>query len=653
MGSTDGRPHARVIGSTASRPPEWAILERRLIDELRRAAREFVARYAREDGTLAWRSEWAGMDGSDDPYEAFMYLALLYSVSGDEELYASARRMWDAITWQWTQYGQIDREFDAYYDWMHHGEGNLFHYFFGLTKPSSLVDRQRAERFARMYTGHDPVAPNFDRERGIIRASHTGSRGPRFVITPEDYSTHRMVFNGYPPPFEDLQTVAASGGTCDWTDDDTFAEILQKVNLRTSRGDVPLNLNATGQLTHAFLYSGDGAAREWVVDYLAGWSRRARANGGVIPDNVGLSGEVGEYLDGKWWGGHYGWRWPHGLLTVLEPAINAGMNALLLTGDESSLDLARDQLDRTHQLGRHEAGRWVVPHKHLDAGWSDYRAPDAVHAIQLWSRTFSDQDAQRVERSRQGESWGTYRSPTVPFSAKHFNVNTPAWYEFVRGGNTDYPVEALRANLALVARQLERLRSEEGDPANWPTMTHLDGNTDSPSLQTDGYAIHAWQEFCPVYFESLVHLVWGAPMHISHGGLQFATFRYYDLELRRPGLPESVAALVSAVGADSARLELVNLDPAEHRTLVVQAGAFRENRFTGVEVDGSPEQSQVLDSEWLEVELPPGSSVTLTLRFRRHAQSPSYETPWSARSDWPPTIRGRLEREPEPEPETA
>ena len=120
---------------------------------------------------------------------------------------------------------------------------------------------------------------------------------------------------------------------CDWRDDAVYAEVIEKMNERTNRGDVPLNLNATGQFTHAFLYTGDPAFRDWVVEYLATWKARADANGGILPDNVGLSGVVGEYLDGKWWGGHYGWRWPHGLFTLLEPALNAGHNALLMTGD--------------------------------------------------------------------------------------------------------------------------------------------------------------------------------------------------------------------------------------------------------------------------------------------------------------------------------
>ncbi|MBW7462325.1 hypothetical protein K0U00_50565, partial [Paenibacillus sepulcri] len=107
------------------------------------------------------------MDGSDDPYEGFMYLALLYVLGGSDETLELAQKLWEGITWQWTQYGQISREFDAYYDWMHHGEGYLYLYFLGLADPGYLKNRQRAMRFAAMYTGDDPEAPNYDKEKRL------------------------------------------------------------------------------------------------------------------------------------------------------------------------------------------------------------------------------------------------------------------------------------------------------------------------------------------------------------------------------------------------------------------------------------------------------------------------------------------------------
>ena len=634
----------RIVVEGTSAPVEWAELQRELIDRLNAAAPEFVARYTRPDGTLIWRSEWGGMDGSDDPYEAFMYLALLYAVGGSEEVYSLARTTWDSITWQWTEYGQIDREFDGYYDWMHHGEANLFHYFFGFTKPASLVERQRAARFAGMYMGLDDLAPNYDAELGIIRAPHTGSRGPRFVVTAEDYSTHRTVLDSYPPPFEDLRTVSASAQTCAWTDDEVFSEILEKMNQRTARGDIPLNLNATGQVTHHFLYSGNADARDWVIQYVKRWDGRARANGGVIPDNVGLSGAVGEYLDGKWWGGHYGWRWPHGLLTILEPAINAGINALMLTGDQSSLSLARHQFDVSIGLGRVDSGSLLVPHKHLDDGWTDFRPLNAAYAIQLWSYSQRTDDRARVELIRGQDDWSGYQLPSGPFAAKHFNLNATGWFEFISGRDETYPVIALRENIHLVQRQLDRMRSDEGDPKLWDALEHLDGRMDSPSLQTDGYAIHAWQEFCPVYFEALLQLSWGAPMHLSHGGLQTATFRYFDADLQRPGFPADVSALVSHVSTDSAVVELVNTHQSLTKRVILQAGAFAEHRITGVHLSGDhrddPSISD-LDTPWFEVELAPRGHAVLEVQLERFARTPSYETPWSRRESWPPLIQGR------------
>ena len=460
----------RVKVHTATEAPRWAILQRELIKTLSASAPEFVARYTRDDGTLIWRDEWPGMDGSDDPYEAFQYLALFYAISGDEAVYDLARKMWDAITWQWTQYGQIEREFDGYYDWMHHGEANLFHYFFGLTKPESLVDRQRADRFARMYTGEDPLAPNYDTELGIIRAPQSGSCGPRFTVTAEDLGTHRGVLDDYHPPFEDLSTVSFPAATTPWSDDAVFAEIIEKMNERTTRGDVPLNLNATGQMTHAFMYSGDEGLRKWVTEYLARWKARADENGGIVPDNVGLSGKVGEYLDGKWWGGHYGWRWPHGFLTIIEPSINAGVNAMLLTGDAAHLALPRQQLDENFSLGHEQDGYWVVPQKHFDSGWTDYRRQNPMHPIQLWARSLADEDRDRVERVRQDDDWTAVSYPTVPLSTKHFNVNTGAWYAYVTGTNPDFPERALEANVALIEQQLRRMRSSDGDPAGFGSL---------------------------------------------------------------------------------------------------------------------------------------------------------------------------------------
>ena len=609
-------------------PPHWALTERLLFDQLNKAAFEFVARYTRADGTLIWREDWPGMDGSDDPYEGFMNLALLYMLGGSEKLHGLARKIWDSITWQWTEYGQVHREFDAYYDWMHHGEGYLYLYFLGLAGPATLKDRQRASRFAGMYTGEDEEAQNYDTELKLIRSPITGSRGPRFTLTAEDWSTHRGILDDYLAPYEDIPDVDFASGKCPWSNDDVYANIIRLMNERMTRGDVPLNLNATGLVTHAFLYSSEEKYRRWVLDYLEAWEERARKNGGIIPDNVGLTGEIGQYNDGKWWGGYYGWRWPHGFGIIIEALTNACMNAVLLTGDINRLEFARNQLDRNWALRKEHEGQCLVPYKRFDAGWMDYRKPAPQYPIYFWTVSMDDEDLERIDRIPKDHDWNEIIIPTVSGSdkktgrsTKHYIGNMHPWFQYIRGLNPDYPQRILDANFRLIEQQLERMRSEAGNPQNWTDQYNED----------DFSSIHVWQEMCPVYMESLVQLTLGGPMHISHGGLQHARVRYYDAEGKRPGLPQSVAVLVKKLTKQSVSLELVNVDLFAKRTLIIQAGTFGEHRFNEVHVfneEGKTTETAMVNHKWLEVELPAGTGATLQLNMDRYVNLPSYDMPW-------------------------
>ena len=634
------RPIPQLTNLSASNGvPEWAHSQQELIINLTAAVEEFVARYVRDDGTLIWRDSWPGMDGSDDPYEGFQYFPLFYALTGNQRIYELGRKIWDGITWQWTEYGQIHREFDGYYDWMHHGEANLYHYFFGLTKPNSLQDRTRAVRFAKMYNGEDPDAQNYDSALGIIRAPMSGSRGPRFETTHEDWITHRGVLDSYHAPFEDMTTSPFELGTCNWSNDEVYEEVVRLMNERMTKGDVPLNMNASGQMTHAFMYTADSSFTTWVVDYLNRWRQRAIDNGGIIPDNVGLTGKVGEYLEGKWWGGHYGWRWPHGLITIIEPIVNIVSNAVLMTGDDSYFALAREQIDTNFSMGKDIDGVWHTPNKHFDSGWTDFRPANPYHAIHLWFRSLSDDDQERVERCRGALDWQKVSIAEKPFSVKHYNTNTIPWYEFITGNLPDYPDQVLSANKRLLDQQLARLRSDHGDPKVWDTVEQINDFPDSLSMQVDGYAIHAWQEFNPLYFESLVQLQWGAPMHISHGGFQFASVRYFNPETKTPGLPMGVSALVSHVDQTGMSLTLANVG-SERTHVILQAGAFGEHTFVSAFQNQGQEIS--VDGPWCEIEVPGESSVSLDLEISRHSRVASYATPFESSEAWHPLIKPRI-----------
>lgn len=637
------------VGSKAA-APEWAKLERQIITTLNEVAPEFTARYTRSDGSLIWRDEWPSMDGSDDPYEAFMYLALFYTIGGSEEVYELARKMWDSITLQWTEYGQIHREFDGYYDWMHHGEGYLFHYFFGLTKPDSLIDRQRAARFAGMYTGKDKEAHNYDRDKKAMLSPLTGSRGPRQVVTHEDWETHRTVLDDYLAPYEDIVKTDFSTMRCHWSDPEVYDDLIKKMNERMNRGDVPLNLNSTSLLTHAYMYSGDADLKQIMLEYLEAWMDRKDANGGIMPDNIGTSGKIGEFNDGKWWGGYYGWRWPHGFMTIMEPITNAAMNAVLLTGDYKYLDLPRSQFDLIWSLRKEIDGVTKVPHRHFDAGWADYRLPSARHMIYLWTSSMAQEDLDRILALPRDNNWDAIYIPGVSGGekgtgrdTKHYIANTLPWFQFVQGHLPNYPVEILQANLELIKIQLRKMRSNTGNPRNWDSYDPATADeVVGLDLRVPGYNIHAWQEFNPVYFEGLGQMVFGGPMHISHGGLQHGKVRFFDGKLQRPGLPPDVAVIVDGMDATTLSMQVANIG-ADAQELFIQAGTFAEHRFESVVITGADGTTSELaiGDKWFALDLIGGAVASLKFVISRYVNDPSYETPWSARSDWDPIIKGR------------
>jgi len=587
-------------------PPAWALWERYILDTTSRLAVEFVERYTRPDGTLIWRDEWPGMDGSDDGYESFFNFPLLYALGGDEAVDEIARREWEAITRQFTGYGQVYREFDGYYDWMHHGESSTYFYFFGLSNPYDPVMKARALRFADMYTGDDPDAQNYDPDHNIIRSPINGSRGPRFENTPEDWVTHRPVLAHYPPPFEDIPGV--KGPTADWTDDEVFKKILGRLNERMMRGDVPLNLNATSLVANAFMYTHDNRYLQWITAYVRGWMERAVDNGGIIPDNVGLSGKIGEYMHGKWWGGYYGWRWPHGLPTIGEPVMVGAANACLLSGDLSYLDLPRSQLDQLFQRAHEENGVLKAPHRRGDTGFYDYRRLDPTVPIHLWYMSMDPQDKERLHKWYGNEDWNVVHKHRGKGDVSHANC----WYNFIEGKNPSYPETICRCNYDEICRRMELIRNDTAD------LTRVD--------------VHHWQGKNPVVIESLVQLMLGSPYIIYHGGLLHTRLRYFDGQKKRPGVPDSIAALVSRVEPGGVDVELINLSPAEERQVILQSGNFAEHRFTGVTAvekeSGSVVEKGKLNSPHLIVNLKPGTGILLKIAMDRFVNTPTYAFPW-------------------------
>ena len=145
-------------------------------------------------------------------------------------------------------------------------------------------------------------------------------------------------------------------------------------------GDHPINLAATTLAANAFMATGNEKYRNWLLEYVDAWKQRALDNDGILPSNIGLDGKIGGETEGKWYGGCYGWGF-----TVTVPqtgelanrnSIYRGIagfgNALLLTGDQSYVDVWRKMLDAVNSNKKTVDGTTLYPHMFGDEGWYGY-----------------------------------------------------------------------------------------------------------------------------------------------------------------------------------------------------------------------------------------------------------------------------------------
>lgn len=620
-------------------PPAWAVLERRLIDALNQSVYPFVDKYTRDDGELIWGDHSLWRDGADDFYESCYNWSLLHALGGGEHLLALQHRLWDGITRQLTRMGMLRAEYELGYDQFHQSESYIAFYFLCLADPANprLIDR--ACRFAGLYLNEDPLAPNYDPQHRIIRAPHNGAGGPRWgFFDGEPAYGWSQGMAPYGLPYEDVPGVTTYDDLKDPALARRMGEVMQQ---RMGRGDVAANLGVTSLVTNAWLMTGDDKYRRWVLDYVEAWIDRARANGGLLPDNVGLSGRVGEYMDGRWYGGLYGWSWPHGYYNIAASATVAAINAYLMTRDAGYLDLPRWQMDRILALGEtrrvadlpmslrhHWVGilnalesdeTFVVPYRYADSGWFDYQPMSPIYPAAVWHASMADADWQRLELLRHKGNYDWRR--VMPFRTKEDSGHEQPWLRYIAGDNPAYPERILAAAYHTVLRRLDLIRHDAAD--------------------LEQVNIHHWQELNPVTTEALVQLTTGAPQHLYYGGFLMATVRYFDALSRRPGLPDDVAALVETVSATGATLWLVNLNPLATREVMVQAGAFGEHEFVSATFErrvsdwpGSQKEytapalvtergTTPLGGNRFTVRLPPGHELRVQLQMRRFVNAPS------------------------------
>ena len=590
-----------IQSSRATTLPTWAVLERQLIDAVDAAAPIFLEKYTRPGGSLVWQEEYPG-DGvwADDLYEAFFNWPLYHALGGSAYTGAKAVEEWNAITQQITHdYGRAHKELISDDDWFHNAENYIYFYHLGMADPTNREMLRRARRFAGFYMNEDPDLPNYDAAHRLIRSPFSGSVGPRMSARFADVSYN----------LEYRHTTLGPGFDCpeNWRDDPKWVE---KVHARFDEvvmdGDVVVNLSVVPLVATAFLYTGESKYRDWIVEYVEAWMERVEANGGIIPDNIGPTGKIGENRQGQWWGGFYGWTGRFGHNMMASAITIAAEAALLVTGDSKYLQLLRGHVDTLIGHGSEEDGRLLVPHKHTDEGWTDFGPITPHPPVHLWAASLADEDRDRLERLRDGcaDEW-RHVSSRGPRS-----LDDRAWTRYLAGDLPDYPEKVLQANYQEVVRRLDVILHDEQD------LTKLN--------------VHHWQQVNPVVTEALVHLTTGGPQAIYWGGFSLGKVRYFDPVTGRAGLPADVAALISEIKPDGLTLSLVNLSVHEEREVVVGAGSFGEHRFGEAVVDAGRdgEQTATVDDSSFTVELQPGTEVELQLGMEYFCRQPSYAFPW-------------------------
>jgi len=565
-------------------PPNWALLERELLKANAAACREFYDKYFDERGFLLCVERWGGDDGPDDAIENCNDWPLLYALGGSDDVRRMYERAWEGHLRQYTlakttevplaKDGMFYKEFHTQFDWMHIGEELTVFNLMGLGGLDA-ANQQRVRRYAGFYMNEDPQAQNYDPQHKLIRSMFNGSRGPLLrKATALDWAGD---------PIEVEHRFRPGHG------ERTYQEMLDHFrDYNDIVGDLPQNLRATTLAFNAFALTGEAKYKRWALEYVDAWCERAAANGGIMPSNVGLDGQIGSGAGGKWYGGTYGWGFSVKVPQTGEMAHRnrtmygfSGLhNAFVLTGDDRYLGVWRKQMDAINAQRRMMDGRWMYPRMYGDQGWYDWQPqPYAENALELFSLSIREEDARRVPRDE--------------------------WVEFLGGKNADYAEAALRRDLARIRQRIAAM--------------HSDPTTPDTRLADDP------MKFNPCSVKSLLELTAGGVHPGVGGNILIARLRYFDPQQRRAGLPDDVAALVERMTAEEATITLLNVNQLQPRTVTVQGGAYAEHEIVAVKLG---DQETAVGKSAVLLTLAPGAGSQLTVRFRRHANPPTLAFPW-------------------------
>ncbi|MCC6538018.1 MAG: hypothetical protein IT162_10735 [Bryobacterales bacterium] len=545
-------------------PPDWALAERALLKAYAEAAEEFAAKYVDERGYFRCVERWGGNDGPDDVMETFNSWTLLHALGASDRVLDLYRRIWEGHLRQFTAAKAPSAQAAK--------EGMFFREFV-----TSFDWEHTGEGLAAFfhYALSAPGDPEYVRRVRRFTDLYTGM--------PNYDPQHRIVrslLHGSRGP------ILTPASVFDWGGEVVAGHPERHDRYRAAsnvRGDHPLNLGTCSLGFNAFALTGERKYKDWVLEYAGAWRDRIVANGGNIPTNIGLDGKMGGEWDGKWWGGTFGWNFDpavSGRNYYMRGARTGLGEAFLLTGDASFIDPLRKQLANLYAAQKTENGRVLLPQKYGEKGWYGYTANQYMEVqrdLYLWSMNDADLA----------------------------HLGSDAWLGYLRGKDAAYPMKALAGDFERLRRRVAAMRADDSTPDTRPS---------------DGA-----QRYSPVATETLVNLMLGANDPGSSGNVLHARLRYFDPRLRRAGLPEDVAALVSKIGPSDVTVTLVNTSPVHERDVVVQLGAFAEHAGTAGSFGG---KSIPLDGSHFTVRLAPGAGETLTVTMKRYANAPAAAFPW-------------------------
>jgi hypothetical protein len=603
-------------------PPAWALMERELLRYNSIGVERFAQKYVDEKGYLLHTPRWGTLDGPDDAIETFWNWTLLHAMGGSDSVLELFKKAQEG---HWKQYGELrtkltelgangaySKEFITQSDWFHTAEGMRAFLLQGLSDPNNEHYRQRTKRFAAMYIGEDPEAPNYDPVNKVIKSIWNGSKGPMM----RKATTYDWVGDPVPGTFHLLHNPAGRGRMLDLMSH--YKKMLAHCDeYLDSVGDNSLNLASTILGLNAYALTGEEKYRNWALDYVGAWKKRTEEAGGNIPSNVGLNGKIGGEYNGQWWKGTYGWNF-----TIFDGELGAiahrnyftdgswpgFSNALLLSGDQSFVDVLRRQMDNIYAQKKVENGRVLIPQMYGDPKGYKFNGPpswyqysnrlytDRLQEIYMWS--MDRKDLERVPVATEFQAGGGRDGYSEP-------DRSAQWLGYLEGKLVDFPEKALQADLARVRRKMEMIRTDQTTADSRLADYLLDNN--------------------PATTNGLVNLTMGGYFSRGRIWVLHSRFRYFDPVKRRAGLPEDVGALVEKLSADGSTLTLVNVNPVEAREVVVQAGGYGEHRFESVTVDG---KTTTFSGPVMTFRLEPGAGARMQFKMTRYANRPTFAFPW-------------------------